>query len=74
MQGCRDCALYDEAGERIRNNDGAREREEISATFHTGPVLRMTITSTGRVVTYSIPKHLRRSNRPKRRGQLRRRA
>lgn len=72
MRGCRDCALYDEAGERIRNQDGRREREEWSAKLNTGPVLTMTITSTGRVRTFAIPPHLQRRGRRSRRALKRR--
>lgn len=63
MQGCSACALYEAASERIRNYDAAKEREEWATANPVGPVLTMRIVSTGRLITYSIPKHLR----PKRR-------
>ena len=73
LQGCRDCALYDEASERIRSHDSRAEREGWAKVLNTGPVLRMTVTSTGREIVHSIPRHLQ--PRGRRRGRaLRRRA
>lgn len=70
MIGCSACGLYDEASERIRNHNSRREREEWAKAHPCPPVLTMMITSTGRVLTFSIPKHLMRPRR--RRGRARR--